>query len=532
MSNGSTTEYRSWISSFRCVKCKIAGKLEFWFDWKHKQSRSYTWWSKCTACSEVSEVGTAPEYPAKSREFRGPSLDACLAYFVPNESRFTDPTFEIVNGKRILNLKRNLNAPDGFHIRWKNVSQEHVKNAEKKLRQNKPLWRNVNLMMPNVPSLGVKLPEHDKSSRPDLIRKYLKKWFPKRLLPPQAVPDRNIRYAKKLGLLLPWFDKSMARDLFRTMLKVPPHVTSPSTDQLGIIFASMLSLWMPDEIPIVAEAFCETVLDPVLCDYQAHFGMAITWWVENVWSINVPFYCRAPVFVDYAWICMQCALREVFESVESGNCPEIVSLNNKILHVTRLMAALVTLRARWSMADIGRGTSLGLYTIQAEIVDQNYVEHLESFELPIRKSDPGVKWCLNQFRKMRLPKQVERVKSLIRQSEQNIELEREKLGQVEFDKKTAAEKETCAEFVRKCDKLSRRIKRLGFEGATDNCARTLLKWYSQRKCQNCARTMQISLSRQCGRCRSVSYCSSDCQKEDWKQGHRNKCTEKVNKSDK
>ncbi len=38
-------------------------------------------------------------------------------------------------------------------------------------------------------------------------------------------------------------------------------IGSHVTEELCIVFSSIVSMWMPDEIPIVVEAFCESLLD-------------------------------------------------------------------------------------------------------------------------------------------------------------------------------------------------------------------------------------------------------------------------------
>jgi hypothetical protein len=43
------------------------------------------------------------------------------------------------------------------------------------------------------------------------------------------------------------------------------------------------------------------------------------------------------------------------------------------------------------------------------------------------------------------------------------------------------------------------------------------------ECWNCGKSNQITTLQQCSRCKVAKYCGKQCQKEDWKSGHKNDC---------
>ncbi len=62
----------------------------------------------------------------------------------------------------------------------------------------------------------------------------------------------------------PNFPHLQCRALFRKFLKFCPLVGSHSTEEFGAVLASMVCMWMPDEIPLVLATYFEAVLDAEL----------------------------------------------------------------------------------------------------------------------------------------------------------------------------------------------------------------------------------------------------------------------------
>eukprot|EP01083_Nonionella_stella_P084253 233178_1 len=511
---------RPWEHHFRCGDCKMVGTVEMGvrsLPPSHTGKPNFTWLSHCTACQKDSVLGDAPDYEPKTRGFRGPDLNRHLDVFL------TD-----------------CNCPGGP---WQPECEKNLQKALSSLRKEKAEFRagkhfgsehlildadTINL----VSGLSVE-------NRPKFIRDLLDNWFPKRLLPHQALTESHIKCAQKLGLLLPWFDKDMARELFRKYLKFYNNQRSHSTQEMSIVLASMVCLWMPEEIPLVLETYFESILDKELTEYRPHVGLSVSCWFENVWTHHMPVVRRAPPgYIEYAWqcfaACLKLDLQFIEKSIEKG-CSVEDEFDMKV-NLSCTIAALISLKARCSMRDIRAATASGCQIIAVgHRMQDHYVGALKQFGLPVESSDPAVQWVREHYlaqaaerpvrsdaeRKMCTDK-VEQIDKWIETDDRRRKARIGEIGQAAYDAQKSAELQSDLEFSGKTLAFLDCIADFGFEKFTQTSATTFVKWFAKRTCANCARIVQIDISRKCGGCRLVSYCSKKCQKCHW-ETHKPDC---------
>eukprot|EP01083_Nonionella_stella_P160136 523173_1 len=209
-----------------------------------------------------------------------------------------------------------------------------------------------------------------------------------------------------------------ARQLFRKFISFPPNISSYSTRQFSVLLASMMSLWVPEEIPIVVEVLFECLIDKDLVDYLSHICCVLCLWFNNIWAPEIVCSHSPPDFVEYGWICAQLKLRQSLTKYKNRNTnykrrKNKRRANQQYLHlsgqhiVTKLCEVLCVLRARHAAvcadrrvcthagsADLKRAASLGLFVGNSKF---NYVRCLERLDLPVLM-EQGTHFTSQMFR--------------------------------------------------------------------------------------------------------------------------------------
>eukprot|EP01083_Nonionella_stella_P221486 791246_1 len=314
----------------------------------------------------------APDFDSLKICALGPSFEESFTHNI-NESGTDFPSTDN-------HVKMCANATDG-----------QLASAFECLRQKKAAYRKGWLSLP-----GFSPPESKSLPRSALIRALLKKWFKQRILPHQALSVDHKQLGLQIAYLFPFFNKKQARQLFRTFTLFYPNDASHSTMEFAMTITGMMCQWLPDEIPIIVEAFCESVMDPDLFAYQHFTVLALSYWYNNVWSQKVPLFKAHPPWVEYAWINLQAALLQLsylFE-IRAGmdNYLEIRALddiNKKAVHL--ICVGLRGLQARRCMVDVEHATEIGLFSITNDYeCGNNYVAFKHYFGHPINVRDSNV----------------------------------------------------------------------------------------------------------------------------------------------
>eukprot|EP01083_Nonionella_stella_P003298 9419_1 len=530
-----------WCNHFRCTVCGKTGELTF-VPKLAKPSEYYKtrleadlceWSTLCRSCGKRSVLGKSPPILAKATDFRAPSFDDALNRFV------------CCCGAYPMNKEGKFDMME----LWKPVTDKQIEKASEYIRTQKKSVRAGqthysahcrNHTTSNANTLGVSAPAHTSETRARVIQDLMDGWFTRRMLPYERLSKGQIETAKKLGLMLPWFDKDMARSLLRVFTKFPPFVQAHCTEELCIVMASLLSMWMPDEIPVVVEAIYECVLDVELQRYHSHLFLMKSWWTENVWSINLPKSKRPPAYFEYGAICSQVGLKEML-NIPEGTKKQISIFALKELNpyhfknvIHSFCEHLRLLRSPESIPEIRRAVVSGMHANFPDMTKiQSYQYTLESLELPALESDPALKIsranCVEQSKigetlKIR-EEQATRVVEIdrqIREDKAKMKKEIRKKGKTAYNAKIAARQAAITKRARHVDALIKNIKKFGFERATRDCARLFVSWFTHRSCFKCARVIQLERSKRCGACLTASYCSRKCQKDHWKE-HKTTC---------
>eukprot|EP01083_Nonionella_stella_P099006 278479_1 len=301
------------------------------------------------------------------------------------------PSFEESFTHNINESGTDFPSTDNHAKMWANATDGQLASAFECLRQKKAAYRKGWLSLP-----GFSPPESKSLPRSALIRALLKKWFKQRILPHQALSVDHKQLGLQIAYLFPFFNKKQARQLFRTFTLFYPNDASHSTMEFAMTITGMMCQWLPDEIPIIVEAFCESVMDPDLFAYQHFTVLALSYWYNNVWSQKVPLFKAHPPWVEYAWINLQAALLQLsylFE-IRAGmdNYLEIRALddiNKKAVHL--ICVGLRGLQARRCMVDVEHATEIGLFSITNDYeCGNNYVAFKHYFGHPINVRDSNV----------------------------------------------------------------------------------------------------------------------------------------------
>eukprot|EP01083_Nonionella_stella_P069805 186323_1 len=392
----------------------------------------------------------------KLKAFRGPSM------------------FDVVSLEA--HLSSNL-QPEEVKRRMRALGDEVVECCTDKLRELKCKHR-------QCLAKYISFPDIEYSARLTMIKAEIPKLVVRKLKMNEALSTEQYRRAQTLTLLLPWFDKDAARALFRILSHLHPYLKSESTKELGCVLASMVSCWMADEIPLVYEAFCETLLDPKLIQYHQFLTLSHSWWFENLWCASLPLHTR-PHAVIYSGVCALTALRMALDKFRGKGRKTAKRFSPQ---VNALVTTLQSVGSLCAAGDIRAAASFGLLTKETEEGAGAFMAKLEECSLRAMISGLSIEHTPEET----FPEESH-------QSDENTLTDDDRL------------------MSEKVDSLREAIVREDFDNATLNAAEDTNRWFRKRECSRCLCVMQRARFKRCGRCNSVSYCSRLCQKSHWKE---------------
>eukprot|EP01083_Nonionella_stella_P059146 154753_1 len=530
-----------------CKKCGASPYgLGFSYDTADNQEgtwRNYEqteWISECQSCYDVQKLGRTAAFPPKSKGFRGPSFEDVMQDAVGDQDYSCcghnwGPMREIGGMRAIFKThtdEQRLQLTENLR-KWKSEWRANAFHGPRSVGVGNP--DDLYDHRPDPRGVGVDLPTLNKTTRPPYIRALLDGWLGRALLPHVTLSEKHITDAKKIALLLPWFDKKMARTLFRSFAKVGPMLGSHSTEELAIVFASIVSMWMPDEIPVVVEAYFESLLDLELFKYQYFMVMSISWYFENMWNLLLPWTIKMHPCSEYARICMATALHQVASIASKGKellagTQDLIDLRLKTMQMCLSMRVL---RAPEAIPQMRLAVTEGLWEFMENSFEDNFPQTLEMFDRPVRASDPGVKWFRDQLEahsvsgstrsvRERCQSKLAWLDGLIRESSEKEKKLKMELGEDAYAKLDQPYRDACDTLSEKSEKLFYNLAKTGAQFGLRSCAQELVPWFKQYACATCKRVVQVGLSKRCGRCRKVRYCDRNCQKSDWK-AHKPHC---------